>query len=352
MKNSNQSEKLKNLLHKYETSTNKPKLTPMDIRMMYYVVNNPEIKTLKKERYRTILYMLNKNMLTEADRKELLKYFQKYIEQASEQNLVLERIKYDKEKSKYLMFPYLTRFTNSKQLKRQLAQYNCVFEQTAKKYKYGVHLTLTTDPKRFDNIVEANKHFGKAFNRFMSFLAKYNKNSDGKPERPKYLAAYEYTKSGLLHAHILIFGKKYLMDQKLITREWSRCGQGQIAHIYGIRREGINWVYNRNRPEEVKTGEYKNANEYLKKYLVKTLYSELDGSMYWSMNKRFYTMSKSLKPDMMTKAKPAEKMYRFVGIWTDDEFTVKVDVAFKAGLDYEAIKKINIEERRESGTVA
>ncbi|MBP2202190.1 hypothetical protein J3E07_001631, partial [Methanococcus voltae] len=28
MKNSNQSEKLKNLLHKYETSTNKPKLTP------------------------------------------------------------------------------------------------------------------------------------------------------------------------------------------------------------------------------------------------------------------------------------------------------------------------------------
>ncbi|MCS3901046.1 rolling circle replication-associated protein [Methanococcus voltae] len=340
MKNSNHIEKQKKNNNKYNTNVNKPTITPDQIRVMAGIVNNPQIKSLKKERFKSILHLNCKHMLNEEDRTELLENFKEYIIKASSQNLVLERTRYHKNKPKYITFPYLTRFTNSKQLKRQLAQYNCIFEQKAIKYNRGVHLTLTTDPKLFRNIYEANKHFSKAFNRFMSFLSKRNKDVNGKSRRPVYLAAYEYTKSGLCHAHILIFGKKYLLDQRVITQEWSRCGQGQIAHIYSIRRDGINWIYGRARPEEIQTGEYKNANEYLKKYLVKSLYSELDGSMYWAMNKRFFTFSKSLKPAMMKRPKP-EKYYKFVGIWTDEEFTDEINQAFKTGIPYDEIKKIH-----------
>lgn len=100
----------------------------------------------------------------------------------------------------------------------------------------GVFLTLTTDPKRHRNVEEANKAFGPALNRFMTYIRKKVKGLGY--GRLSHITAYEFQKNGLLHAHIVIFGIPYLEHYKRISYLWSRTGQGSIVYIYGLNKDG------------------------------------------------------------------------------------------------------------------
>ena len=156
------------------------------------------------------------------------------------------------------------------------------------------------DPNGFQNLWEADRSFSPAWNRFMSYLKKKN---NGK--RPQYLAAFEFTESGLLHIHVLIF-LEYLLPNDQISLEWRRCGQGEITYIYALKNvfnpqtKQREWRWNsHSRPTDAKG---MSGGDYLKKYIKKCALALMDSytspadthSMYWALNKRMHTCSRSL----------------------------------------------------------
>ena len=173
------------------------------------------------------------------------------------------------------------------------------------------------DPNGFQALWDANRHFGKAWNRFMTYLTK---NNDG--IRPKYIATYEFTETGLMHVHALIF-TEWLLSNDQISREWIRCGQGEISYIYGLKatKNRTNgewewrWKSSKNRPKDTKG---MSGGDYLKKYVKKCLLAMMDDftspseiqSLYWAFNKRFFTNSRKLLENV-----------------NDDEVTEKVSEA-------------------------
>jgi hypothetical protein len=117
----------------------------------------------------------------------------------------------------------------------------------------------------------------------MSFLRKRLK------ERPLYSAYYEFTKSGLLHVHIIIFGPAYLLPKNDIVKEWERCKQGTIVDIMALQNSSGRWsslssnlTSNQN---------IRNVKGYLGKYLSKSLYDAEQLELYFTSNKRFISYS-------------------------------------------------------------
>ena len=223
-----------------------------------------------------------------------------------------------------LHIPYQTRWNNPEHHRKNLFIYHQIWDNATLKYKRAVHLVLTTDPKRFKNLWEANRHFSKAFNRFLSYLQKHFHG------RPRYLAAYEYTRSGLMHAHIILFGRPYLLPHEIITKQWERCNQGSYNYIYSLINNNGNWNYARKKPKEVKEGE--TPRDYLKKYLVKSQEHPELNYLYWVFNKRFFTYSRSLYTDPWPRA-PSLGIYHFLMTcytWEEPDVIVEMDNFHKA----------------------
>lgn len=161
------------------------------------------------------------------------------------------------------------------------------------------------DPEGHRNLWETNRSFGKAWNGFMSFLKKRL------GRRPQYVAAFEYTETGLLHVHALIFTDS-LPNTDEISTEWRRLGQGSIAYQYRLRQHKTTdprtgepiwewrWVSSSSRPADSKG---MSGTDYLKKYLKKSALAMMDDyrspadtqSLYWTFNKRFWTCSRQLQ---------------------------------------------------------
>lgn len=186
----------------------------------------------------------------------------------------------------YLYIPYQTRFNSAEMQLETLSRYDHVWTEATFRFKRGVHLMLTTDPKRFKNLYEANRHFSIAFNRFISYLQKKL------GFRPKYLSSYEYTKSGLMHVHCIIFGIPYLLPHGIITQEWERCGQGSYNYIYSLINDKGAWHYARQKPADLEKGQ--TAETYLRKHLDKGFQDVSLLYLYWAHNKRFFTHSRCL----------------------------------------------------------
>jgi len=204
---------------------------------------------------------------------------------------------------------YSTRFNDYDKSIQRLKAYEWAHDKSLADHNKAVFLTLTTNPALFPNLWVANRHMAKAFNRFMSYLSvKIGKRK----QRPKYIAAAEYTKTGLLHLHILIFDHTHLfssdrsVEQQEISALWDRCGQGKIVKAYGLNNVktsdgGRKWHWMDKPPEDARgmTG-----GNYLKKYLKKCAMAILDNygeaaetlSQYWIENKRFSTCSRSFLP--------------------------------------------------------
>ncbi len=232
----------------------------------------------------------------------------------------LERVAVDD--ADVLILPYRTRFTDRGMLVEKLKKYEKIFEFASQKFDSAVFLTLTTDPSRFNSLYEANRAFSSSFNRFMTRLRNYFKR---RGQRLHYLSAYEFTKSGLMHAHVIVFGVDYLLPVRVISEWWQEAGQGRVVYVYRLRNDNGRWVWARRRPRDVRAGE--GAGDYLKKYLRKALrvvdndvtsmgVSELLSlAMYWVTNKRFFTYSRSLLSSRVRR-RPSG-YYVFVGVFRD-----------------------------------
>jgi len=110
--------------------------------------------------------------------------------------------------------------------------------------------------------------------------------------RPVYLAVYEFMENGLLHSHITIFGTTWIDRIDQIKADWDRLGQGAMAHAYAMNKSpsGV-WEWLGKPPADSRN---RQPVDYLIKYLIKGLYTKEGHGMYWAMNKRFFTRSRSL----------------------------------------------------------
>lgn len=186
--------------------------------------------------------------------------------------------------------PYATRFNSLPRKIEQEKRYKILWNNATSMFQRGVFLTITTDPKRHRNVEEANKAFGPALNRFMTWIRKKVKSLGY--GRVSYICANEFQKNGLLHAHIVIFGPRYLEHYRKVSHQWSRTGQGKIVYLYSLRKDGNGWYWVKQKPKDAEKGQ--SAGEYLKKYISKNLQD--DGQdLYWLFGKRFFTNSKTLE---------------------------------------------------------
>lgn len=258
-------------------------------------------------RKNAIQYIHKKKMFDLSLRQETKTFFVDYLDDIQDKYLCFYRYAPKMDPTPGLCLPVTTRFNDRSKIKLTLDKFDYALDMASEIYEDGVYLTLTTDPNLFDNIWEANRHFSQAWNKFLSYITKRH----GK--RPRYVASYEYTKeSGLMHAHIIIFGLSWLAPHKDITTEWEKCGQGSINHEYVIHNDQGKWHWTRAKPQKCK---HKDPTSYLKKYLKKGLFDISSHDLYWLFNKRFMTCSRYFLPK--SDQKPARVVFwKFCGVWT------------------------------------
>lgn len=206
--------------------------------------------------------------------------------------------------SQIVKMPCRTRFTDKGRKVHNVKTYDRAWSRANLLFQRGVFLTLTTDPSLHPSLWHANRHIAIAFNKYISLLVSrkkrnmkkgYDTESDQHDQvdqgtgRLKYISAAEYQENGLIHLHLVFFGIRYLAKIDEISDDWVKCGQGRIVHAYSIRRDGDQWLWNKEKPSD---SQGKDPVGYLRKYLEKALYVNDSFSMYWVMNKRFSTMSR------------------------------------------------------------
>ena len=256
-----------------------------------------------------------KGEMSQADMADVQWRFSRYNDDVSEKIILLS----DLRSGEILGSEYSTRFNDLRKAAASLSKYDWAVEQSLQENFHAVFLTLTTDPKMHGSNWEANRSFGIAWNKFLSFLTRR------KGRRPQYIASYEFQKNGLLHVHALIF-VPYLIPKDDITKAWSRIGQGSINWIYRLRnvvgRGGVReWRWTAlTRPKDAKG---MSGGDYLKKYLKKTVLAMTDGyedpsaiqCMYWAVNKRFWSCSRAFLPPKDAEDAPASQTsYGFAGV--------------------------------------
>ena len=230
---------------------------------------------------------------------------------------------------------YSTRFNDSRKARVALNKFDYAMEQSLKDYWRAALLTLTTDPKEFDSLWEANRSMAKSWNKFMAWLTKRNEGI-----RPEYIAAYEYTKSGLIHMHVILL-MDWVAEKDEITKEWMKIGQGMINDVRGLRRQNLKgqyvWKWAKKRPNGSTAA---HGGDYLKKYLKKATLAKSDNyddqgavqAPYWVYNKRFWSSSQRLLPPPEAEFVRAESeneneepRFSFFKVLSEDEADVMVD---------------------------
>ena len=269
---------------------------------------------LRKERQIALNLTAKEQMLTPENRFDIRQQYFAYTEDVTDRSVILCLKEDERNPDAHLYFlRYKTRFTSMDRKKANLDTYEAIWKHASLGYKSAVFITLTTDPKLFHSVLDANHHFQKALNRFFSLTQKR------RGFRPKYLNVHEFTEKGLLHSHIVIFGLDYLTQQRRLSKDWKKCGQGSIVHVYGLRNNGTSWNWSKARPKDAKAG--RSVDLYLKKYLKKNLFDGSELELYWTFNKRFFTYSRALKP---ASAPPGRlgPAYHFIGSASSDMIAV------------------------------
>lgn len=199
---------------------------------------------------------------------DIIKIFESYVDDVKDKVILLENAFGSGE---YLALPYFTRANRQyiNKVSRRLSP--------LKKVKQGVFMTLTTDPKLFCSLYDAHKSMMKNFHKLISFLNEKHKHE------LQYVMVPEFTKSNIIHLHVVFLGIDYLIDQQELSEKWMKYGQGKIVDV---RYFGQN--HNR-----------QGALHYIMKYIEKG-WQKNNGmnsahlSLLWSMNARGYSTSKNL----------------------------------------------------------
>lgn len=276
-------------------------------------------------RQRALLEFINTKQMSIEDRLKLEALFSYYLGAIDSKVIVL----YNRSLDALLKIPYSTRFNDKGRIYEKIDQLYEIFENAAEKYVNrrgigdAVFLTLTLDPKNFRNILDATKSSGGAINRFISFLRRrFRKKID-------YVNVAEFQRNGMIHFHMVIFGFRWLISQKELSKIWKKYGMGEVVYIYRLRfsKKDEDFVFYKNKPKNTKTN---SITDYLAKYLKKAFYDKSELALFWLTNKRFFTYSRSLLTKEEEKIpKIKVKRWEFIGVFDADIFEKYTDEEFK-----------------------
>ncbi|MDQ2072714.1 hypothetical protein RBH20_09220 [Haloarcula sp. H-GB4] len=277
------------------------------------------------------------------DLRELLKDgFTSYLNRIKDYKLLFDVHFVDRrggESTKRMTKDYKTRFNDQGRVSKQFARFNDALEYGYENADNAVLVTLTTDPKRQDSLLDGIDSINENFNRLLSYFDSDPSTKDntrrsavpgwrhdldsevtGRPrDRPDYIKALEFTEKGYPHLHVLFFdvptrdedGMPWLCDKPEVAAKWADYGQGEIVDVYpltyrndldelelefqsdegfvdwyrfGDHDHGEQWVRERTRSHElIEFGDESHEKEstagaYLGKYLSATFGSLLDAT--------------------------------------------------------------------------
>lgn len=282
---------------------------------------------------------------------DMEKKFTQWQEDCDNKRIVLARIA--GQGAPYCILPVTTRFNNDGRKVELLKTYESGIDNSLQRYDKAVFITFTTDPllhlspqgqpverviktsdgkreiARFEtqgrgtSLYDANRHESEAWRKW------YEAESRRRGYRIPYIRVVEFMQNGLIHTHVLLFGINWLKPFQQLAYEWGvKYQQGFMVHAYTIHKTGGTWQWkdDKNTPND---SNGRTPDDYLKKYLKKALY-DTDGYWgYWVHNKRFFTMSQSIRyadaaeaaaakaERYAATARPSE--YEFVGAVPEDE---------------------------------
>lgn len=274
-------------------------------------------RRMSYERKRAFALLARKRKLEYDDWLELFELLDSYRLRTAKQVLLFRKVDEDR----YLLLHYKHRFLR-RELKKRLKDFERAWDNASANYGVGVFITLTMDPKRYSNFVEACDRCDRAFNRFRSFLRKrYGKGFS-------YLRVPQPQDSGNPHLHVVLFGLHRIEDHRKLTGLLRQEGFGEIHYEYKIKKDNNgNWVWAnpKKRPNDARTNDVR---DYLRNYLKRAFYVGLKDewehtielgdfkiAWYFALNKRFFTCSRDLLSRSRTQNK---RLWIFIGVYYYD----------------------------------
>jgi len=190
-----------------------------------------------------------------------------YVEDINNKTLVL--INHQKKDIKYL--PYLTRFDYD-YAKRVARKWKKI------RFREGIFLTLTLDPKRFSSFSQAYTALLWGWNKISTAMRKKFPQSQG------YARVVELQESGNPHLHVLVYGVNFIAIEWIRELWEEKYGLGTQINVKKIEND-------------------KGAIRYLLKYLLKAFAGNTEDTvqkafrqkaLLWAVNSRGWAVSASL----------------------------------------------------------
>ncbi|PMQ00696.1 MAG: hypothetical protein CBR30_09810, partial [Dictyoglomus sp. NZ13-RE01] len=247
-----------------------------------------------ESKYSAREYVEHKRVLGLRDWELLFGFFEDYIDDVDKRILVFR----NEFTGEFLVKRYSHRFQR-RYLRKVRNKFDRVFESASSKYKTGVFLTLTLDPKTYKSIREGIAIGSKAWNRFMSRLRKKL------GFRPPYIRVLEFQDSGNPHYHVVLFGIDSIGDHYELTEYLKKIGFGEIHYEYKIVNRNGNWEWSNPRHKPTKLHNH-GVKDYLKKYIEKMFNYDIGVNstearvddykiaLYFALDSRFFTYSYAL----------------------------------------------------------
>lgn len=246
-----------------------------------------EMSFARKVRIQALNLCLNEKSLNPELKEELIGYFLDYLEDISDKRLL-----FLDENGEPHVLEYLTRFNSKRKAKQYKRKYKHIWRLSAERYKWAVHVTLTIDPAKVQNLYEARVKAQEAWNRFITWLKK------DKGRKLEYIRFNEYQQNGRMHVHAVIFGIRGLGKRwkEFKDKHW---GMGFISTSRLVNKRG-KWVYvdvPKDYDERVRK-KYLHAEPSAYFYfnlpngeVPEDDYDLLQLALHWALNTRFFTNS-------------------------------------------------------------
>jgi len=181
--------------------------------------------------------------------------------------------------------PYINRFSDkyTERLNEELAD----IKRYANKFKHGLFITFTVDPKRFSNPKQMYKEVQAKWNNIMTVLRK-------KYGIKYYIKTVEFTSSHIPHIHVMLFHSDY------IPIEWLRKLWNEKYNIGTMVR--IEYVHTKYVISNNNTNYAIYPLNYILKYILKAYETDQSGLSkntitkvwQWSLQARAYSVSHAL----------------------------------------------------------
>lgn len=197
---------------------------------------------MSKERVATLQALLKTRMIEPEDIYDMSSHLRDYLRRINQSVMLFLPVKdaetADHGQPKFLLAPYLTRQNNTRYYRTYNERVKNIFTNASRRSKYAVHLTVTVDPKKHQSNYHITMEAKRQVNSLLTNIKRQTFLRQGR--RVKHFKAQEYTTSGLLHFHIVIFGKRYIKPVTKIAYSMWKLGGVDIYQL--TNQKGI-WTY-------------------------------------------------------------------------------------------------------------